>query len=573
MMPMDFLSLHLPVLPVLLPAVTAIALLLIGDDGRRSGLAGEGSAADSAPGGVGARWKWARRLALLSTFLGLLLAARLVADAAGAGAAGNALAGSSANVRVYLLGNWAAPFGIVLVVDRLAALMLLLTSCIALPVLAFACDGWDARGRHFHALFQFQLMGLNGAFLTGDLFNLFVFFEVLLISSYVLMTHGHGRERFRAGFHYVGLNLLASALFLIGASLVYAIAGTLNLADLTLRLPQITGPDAVLLKVAGLVLLVVFGFKAAVMPLSLWLPATYSAASAPVAALFAIMTKVGVYAIVRVHAALWPPEVLLPLALATSVVGALGALSAATLPRLVAWLTVASVGTVLTAVAMGGAAALSAAMFYLVNSTFVIAGLFLWCELVAVQRAGVGDRLSPAPGVAQPALLGVLLLAGAASAAGLPPLPGFIGKVMLLQASSTHAWAAVIWAVVLGSGLLALVALARAGSTVFWNTAPRLASEPDRTQASAVSARLALLLCTGCLLGAGVLMSLFAEPIKRYTDAAAAQLGDAPALAQAVLAAQGGIHPKAVQPYLGAPPPGTDSKGSGDPSLDAGGAR
>ena len=573
MMPTDFLSLHLPVLPVLLPAVTAIALLLIGDDGRRSGLAGEGSAADSAPGGVGARWKWARRLALLSTLLGLLLAARLVADAAGAGAAGNALAGSSADVRAYLLGNWAAPFGIVLVVDRLAALMLLLTSCIALPVLVYACDGWDARGRHFHALFQFQLMGLNGAFLTGDLFNLFVFFEVLLISSYVLMTHGHGRERFRAGFHYVGLNLLASALFLIGASLVYAIAGTLNLADLTLRLPQITGPDAVLLKVAGLILLVVFGFKAAVMPLSLWLPATYSAASAPVAALFAIMTKVGVYAIVRVHGAMWPPEVLLPLALATSVVAVLGALSAATLPRLVAWLTVASVGTVLTAVAIGGAGAWSAAIFYLVNSTFVIAGLFLWCELVGAQRGVAGDRLDPASAVRQPAVLGVLMLVGAASAAGLPPLPGFIGKVMLLQASATHAWAGAIWAVVLGSGLLGLLALARAGSTVFWSTTPAPLSQPERGPASAGSARLALLLSTGCLLGASVLMSVFADSIKRYTDATAAQLGNAPALARAVLAVQGGIDPKAVQPYRGAAPAGPDKKGAGEPSQDSGGAR
>jgi multicomponent K+:H+ antiporter subunit D len=559
----DFLTLHLPVLPVLLPATTGIALVLMGDEGRSTGLACDGAATGSDPCSGTARWKWVRRLALLSTLLGLLLAARLLADAAGA----TGETAPAEGLRVYLLGNWAAPFGIVLVVDRLAALMLMLTACIALPVLLFACQGWDARGRHFHALFQFQLMGLNGAFLTGDLFNLFVFFEVLLISSYVLMTHGHGRERFRAGFHYVGLNLLASALFLIGASLVYAMAGTLNLADLTLRLPGIGGPDAVLLQAAGLILLVVFAFKAAAMPLSLWLPATYSAACAPVAALFAIMTKVGVYAIVRVHGALWSTTVLLPLALATSVVGVLGALSAGTLPRLVAWLTMASVGTVLTAVAIGGAAAWSAAIFYMVNSTLVIAGLFLWCELVAAQRGPTGDRLAPGSAVTQPAVLGVLMLVGAASAAGLPPLPGFIAKVMLLQASATHAWAGAIWAVVLGTGLLALLALARAGSRVFWQV------KPTRLFASAPSARPLLLLAAGWLLGASILMSVFADPIKRYTDAAAAQLGDAPALARAVLAAQGGIDPTAVRPYHGAAPVLTGGGLQGEPPREGGGTR
>ncbi|MBC7938471.1 MAG: monovalent cation/H+ antiporter subunit D, partial [Chitinophagaceae bacterium] len=275
---------------------------------------------------------WVRRIALASVLLGAVFAFRLVE-----------LAGSGA-LSVYRVGDWPAPFGIVLVIDRLAALMLALTAAVAAPVLLYANGGWDSQGRHFHALFQFQLMGLNGAFVTGDLFNLFVFFEVLLIASYVLMTHGLGRDRLRIGTQYVVLNLLASAVFLVGIALIYALTGTLNLADLALRVPWVPAPEAALLQAGALLLLVVFGFKAALVPLAMWLPGTYAAASAPVAALFAIMTKVGVYAIWRVHGVVFGADagpsaftvqpILLPLALATCVVGVLGALAAHTLPRL-----------------------------------------------------------------------------------------------------------------------------------------------------------------------------------------------------------------------------------------------
>jgi multicomponent K+:H+ antiporter subunit D len=268
---------HLPVLPVLLPAMTAIVLLLLGDGGGLS----QGLRAQS-------KRRWSRAIALGSVLLGAVFAFRLL-ELADTGA-----------LTVYRLGEWPAPFGIVLVIDRLSAWMVALTSAVAVPVLWYASGGWDSRGRHFHALFQFQLMGLNGAFVTGDIFNLFVFFEVLLIASYVLMMHGLGRDRLRAGTHYVVLNLAASALFLIGVALLYALTGTLNLADLALRVPRVTGAEASVLQAAAAILLVVFGFKAAMLPLAMWLPATYASACAPVAALFAIMTKVGVYAIVRV---------------------------------------------------------------------------------------------------------------------------------------------------------------------------------------------------------------------------------------------------------------------------------
>ncbi|MBX3607708.1 MAG: monovalent cation/H+ antiporter subunit D [Piscinibacter sp.] len=521
------LELHGPVLPVLLPAATAMLLLLLGDDSTRRPLV--------------------RGIALASTALGLLLAATLAVQADAGG------------LQVYRVGEWPAPFGIVLVVDRLAALMLLLTSCVALPVLVYAGGGWDSHGRHFHALFQFQLMGLAGAFVTGDLFNLFVFFEVLLIASYVLMLHGLGRERLRVGLHYVVLNLVASSLFLVGVALLYAQTGTLNLADLALRVPLVAAPEAALLQAAALLLLVVFGFKAALLPLAMWLPATYAAASAPVAALFAIMTKVGVYAIVRVHgvvfgdaagaSALAAQPLLLPLALGTSVVGVLGALAAGTLPRLIAWLTVASVGTVLAALGLFDAAAWSAGLFYMANSTLVIAGMFLLAELVAAQRGEVADRLEPASPVAQPALLGTLLLLAAAALAGLPPLPGFIGKLMILEAALPHPGVVAVWSVVLGVGFLTLVGLARAGSILFWH----VRSEPGAVRAGA-SPR--LVGATLALLAGGIAMSAFAAPLQRYTAAAAAQLLDRAAYADAVLGEQGGAAARTARPYR-APTGGT----------------
>jgi multicomponent K+:H+ antiporter subunit D len=232
---------------------------------------------------------------------------------------------------------------------------------------------------------------------------------------------------------------------------------------------------------------------------------------------------------------------LLPLALLTSAVGVLGALAAHTLPRLIAWLTVSSVGTVLAALGLFSAAAWSAALYYMANSTLVIAGLFLLAELVSAQRGEVGERLEPASAVAQPTLLGLMLLLAAASVAGLPPLPGFIGKLMILQASLPHSAVVAVWSVVLTVGLLTLVGLARAGSILFWNVRSDMPSS-----ASGASPR--LIVATLVLLGFSVAMSGFAEPLKRYTDAAAAQLFDRRAYAEAVLGAQG-LQTETTRPY------------------------
>ena len=223
-------------------------------------------------------------------------------------AVGLAVLASNGETHVYRLGSWPAPFGIVLVLDRLSALMVLVTAILALIVLIHAIStGWDDRGRHFHALFQFQLMGICGAFLTGDIFNLFVFFEILLIASYGLMIHSGGKERMQAGLQYVVMNLAGSTLFLFALGTLYASTGTLNIADLAEKVKDIPADEASLVRVASMLLMIVFAVKAALFPVQFWLPATYSNAPAPVAALFAIMTKVGAYAIIRIHTMVFGP--------------------------------------------------------------------------------------------------------------------------------------------------------------------------------------------------------------------------------------------------------------------------
>ena len=407
------------------------------------------------------------RTVAIATVLGLLaLAAALAVQAA------------DGSVRAYLLGNWAAPFGISLALDRLAALMLVLTAIVGLAGLLYAGAGDAGRGAHFHALLLFQIAGLNGAFLTSDLFNLFVFFEVLLIASYGLLLHGGGGARLRAAIHYVAFNLTGSALFLIAVSLLYGVTGTLNMADLAVRVTQVGAADAVLLRVAAMLLLVVFCVKAALLPLYFWLPETYSAASAPAAALFAIMTKVGVYAIARVTTLVFGADAgaaaaiaqpwLPALALATLVLGAAGALAARRLRLLIAYLIVASAGTLLTAIGLGTPGTVAAGLFYLINSTVVAAAMFLLVDRIALARGELGDALEPAPLGVQRAAQGAAFFLFAVALAGLPPLAGFLGKALLLDAARETTMALGVWVVVTGAGLAVIVALARAGSTLFW---------------------------------------------------------------------------------------------------------
>ena len=430
-------------------------------------------------------------------------------------------------LRIYALGSWQPPFGIILMLDRLSALMLLVTAVLAGFAALYACRGDDERGPNFHALYQFQLLGINGAFLTGDLFNLFVFFEILLISSYALLLHGHGQRRVRSGMHYVVLNLLGSSLFLIGVSMLYGLLGTLNMVDMAARVSAADPADAPLLAAAGYLLLVVFALKGAILPLYFWLPRAYASATAPVAALFAIMTKVGLYAIIRVFTLVFGSEAgelngmvdvwLWPLALLTLGAAVIGALAARSLQVLLAYLVVVSVGTLLAGIALGSEAGLAAALYYLVHSTLVAGGLFLLADLIARQRGDLGTDLISAPALRQPLLLGTLFFMGAISVAGLPPFSGFLGKVMLLRAIELGADAIALWAVVLVGGLGMLISLSRAGSLVFWRPSAEAVGQP----ADAIR----VLATVGLLLGS-VMLVVAAGPLQAFVQATAAQLLD-----------------------------------------------
>ncbi len=434
---------------------------------------------------------------------------------------------------LYKLGNWIAPFGIVLVLDRLSALMILLTAILAVVVLVYAISsGWDARGRHFHALFQFQLMGINGAFLTGDVFNLFVFFEVLLIASYGLMLHGGGTARMKAGVQYVAVNLGGSTLFLFAVGTIYGITGTLNMADLAVKVPLVPEGDQALLRVGALLLLVVFSVKAALVPIHFWLPGTYANAPAPVAALFAIMTKVGAYAIIRVYTLAFGAEAgpdawlaadwLLPAALVTLVVGLVGVLGAKALTRLVCFSVIGSMGTLLIAVAIFTPEAMTAALFYLVHSTFAGAALFLIADLVTERRGSAGDRLVAAPRFAQSGLLAALFFLAAIGMAGMPPLTGFLGKLMVLDSARASDSMVTIWTVILVTSLLAMVGFARAGSLIFWKS-----SAIHGTEAAGTVIRPALpIAAAGAMLAGMVALTVFAGPVTEYLQATAAGLYD-----------------------------------------------
>lgn len=443
---------------------------------------------------------------------------------------------------VYELGDWPAPFGIVLVLDRLAAMMLLLTTLLALASLLYALRGTDREGKYFHALFQFLLMGLNGAFLTGDFFNLFVFFEVFLIASYGLLLHGRGAARLKAGFHYVAINLTGSALFLVGVSLLYAMTGTLNMADMALKVAAAPAEDAALIRAGALMMLVVFAIKAALLPLYFWLPDAYSVAKAPVAAMFAIMTKVGAYAVIRVFTLIFGSAAgvaadvalpwLLPVGLATMILATVGALAGSSVRVLVSYMTIASVGIIFVGIGLFTETALSAALYYLVHSTITISFLFLMADLIGRNRGEADDRLTRNYPVAQPAALGWLFFAGAVAVTGVPPLSGFFGKIMLLQGAEGHSAVVWVWATVLGSALFMLIAMARAGSMLFWHVDPD--SKTVRVERGMHANRIDLL-PLALLLACIVAMTIWASPVAQFTSAASRDLLHPSAYIRAVL--------------------------------------
>ncbi len=477
---MNSWSHHLIVAPILVPLVASAVLLLV-DERRRTTKA---------------------MISLGSTLVLMAIALALFRIESGP----NEFAG------VYLVGNWAAPFGIVLVIDALSALMLLLTALLAIPALVFSLARWHAVGAHFHSMFQLLLMGVNGAFLTGDLFNLFVFFEVMLAASYGLLLHGSGPLRVKAGMHYIAVNLVAALLFLIGVSLIYGTAGTLNMADLAARIPEIEPDRRMLMEAGAGILGVVFLIKAGMWPLCFWLPTAYSAASAPVAGIFAIMSKLGIYVILRLTMLLFgegPSAGFGSVALfyggmATLIFGTIGVFASQALGRLAGFSVLVSSGTLLMVLGINDGAVSSGALLYLVSSTLSISAFFMLIELVergqdaganvlAVTMEAYGDADDDEPeesdGVTMPGTMAILGLCFAACAlllSGLPPLSGFVAKFAMLSAMMGTGAIGVpptpaIWALialVILSGVAALISMTRAGIRTFWSsiegTVPRV---------------------------------------------------------------------------------------------------
>lgn len=449
---------------------------------------------------------------------------------------------ASGNLEVLLMGNWQAPFGIVLVLDRLSALMLLTTSLLALGALWYAMTSdVDKHGPHFHVLFQIQLFGLNGAFMTGDVFNLFVFFEVLLLASYGLLLHGGGRLRTRAGLHYVVINLVGSTLFLFAVGTLYGMLGTLNIADMAQKVSEVPPSDQGVVAAAALLLLVVFGIKAAMFPLYLWLPGAYSYTSAPVAALFAVMTKVGLYAMVRVHGTIFGENAgelafvhinwVLGLGLITLVLGALGVLAAQSLRQQVSYLVLASVAILTIAVGLNSEAALAGMLYYMVHSTLIAGAMFLLADVILRGRGTHADALTKTGPVDHAIVVGGVFMVLGIAMTGMPPLSGFFGKVLILSAALDHPLLMTVLAVVLIASLVMIIAVARAGSVLFYSVKETPEGKRQPLNIPAFGAVIALML-------ASPLMVLFAKPITDFNEQAAAQLFNADAYIEAVLSTQ-----------------------------------
>lgn len=449
-------------------------------------------------------------------------------------------------IGVYLAANWSAPYGIALVADRLAALMLTLTAVLALAALVFSSSRWSRIGVHFHSLFQFLLMGLNGAFLTNDLFNLFVFFEVMLAASYGLVLHGYNVNRIRAGMQYITVNLMASFLFLIGVALIYAVAGTLNISDLGARVVAMDAAELRLLKVGAGILALAFLTKSAMWPLGFWLPTTYAAASPPVAAMLVLMTKVGVYALLRVWLQVFAVDSG-PLAgfgftalfcggLLTLLFGAVGLLASDEPGHIAGYAAIVSSGTLLAVIGYGQSSLISAGLLYLLGSTIATAAFMLLIEFierirtpgasllaVTMEAFAIDEKPEEPVGVGIPGTLAFLGLAFACCAlviTGLPPLSGFIAKFSLLHSllnpesgvPDLNTW--LLMGLIIVAGLAGIISLMRFGVRTFWAAGSVV---PPRLQLSELLPVAALLLlCIG--------LTVMAGPVSDYLRRVAADL-------------------------------------------------
>ncbi|NLG54072.1 MAG: Na+/H+ antiporter subunit D [Rhodococcus sp.] len=505
-------------LPVLIPLLAAAATLVLG---RRT---------------------WAQRWITLAALTALVVVSLLLLF----------LADRDGTTAVQV-GGWDSPIGITLVVDRLSALMLVVSSIVLLAVMAYAIgqgisDGSDEQPVSiFLPTYLALAAGISNAFLAGDLFNLFVGFEILLAASFVLLTIGASADRVRAGVSYVMVSVVSSLIFLVGIALAYAATGTLNLADMALRMDDVPAGTRTAIFA---VLLVAFGIKAAVFPLSAWLPDSYPTAPAPVTAVFAgLLTKVGVYAIIRAHTLLFPQgeldSVLLIAGLLTMIVGILGAIAQSDIKRLLSFTLVSHIGYMIFGIALSTMAGLSGAIYYVAHHILVQTTLFLVVGLIERQAGSASLRRLGGLAAASP-ILAVVFLIPALNLGGIPPFSGFIGKVALLQAGAADA-SVLAWILVAGgtiTSLLTLYVVARVWTKAFWRAR---ADAPEGALADVSPSALLdesardiqfedradvgrippmMLIPTVALVAVGLALTIFAGPLIKISDRAAADLQD-----------------------------------------------
>ncbi len=434
-------------------------------------------------------------------------------------------------------GGWRVPIGITLMVDRLSAVMLLVSSLMLIAVMVYAIGLGDEERRFaaFHPIYLALAAGVSASFITGDLFNLFVAFEVMLVASYVLLTLGGRREQVRSGMTYVIISLIASTFFVTALALLYASTGTVNMVELSERIPELA--DGVRLGFS-LLLVVVFGIKAGVFPLFFWLPDSYPTAPGAITAIFAgLLTKVGVYAMIRSQTLLFPPDdrqgtVLLVVAALTMVIGVLGALAQDDMRRILSFHVISQIGYMIFGLALFTLAGIAGAVFYVVHHIAVKTSLFLVAGLVEF-RTGSG-RLSHVGGLVRAAPAVALLFAfPALSLAGVPPFSGFIAKFALVDAGIDDGVYVVVIASLL-AGALTLMSMTKIWLGVFWGD-PEDERVTRRLHSSTSRSPRLMGIATGVVVAMSLALIVFADPLYDYAERAAAELLDQQLYVEAVL--------------------------------------
>lgn len=505
------------VLPVLIPLLTAAVLLLFGKNRgmqRYMGLLGSG--------------------ALFVTSIILLIVVR------------------QDGIQAIQLGNWPAPYGITLVADLLSAIMVLLAGLMGLTVTVYSLVTMDEERERFsyYPLLQILLMGVCGAFLTGDIFNLYVWFEVMLIASFVLLVLGGERGQLEGAIKYVTLNLVSSAIFLAAIGLLYGLVGTLNMADLSLKLANVDQPGIV--TTVSMLFLIAFGIKAAAFPLFFWLPASYHTPPVAISAIFAgLLTKVGVYSLMRVFTLLFVNDInfthqlILVIAGATMISGALGAVAQSEFRRILSFLLVSQIGFMLMGLGLFTPLALAGVIFYIIHHIIAETNLFLMSGVT--HRLGGSYELKRLGGVYKSyPFLGVLFLIPALALAGIPPFSGFFAKFVLVRAG-LEIEQYVIVGVALAASVLTLFLMTRLWAEVFWKAAPEKEGEGEGdelvepesvTEGAARSGMIVLLSPIVVLAVLTILLGVGAEFVYTLASAAADQLLDSTEYIDAVLGGQ-----------------------------------